>query len=65
MTKPKKQTFDVYVRRNHFFTATIEAATLDQALEIANNMTEDDLLDAPGDTLESVFDIEGALKNSD
>jgi len=45
--------FDVWVCREDTFTAQVEADTLEQALEIAKGMTIDDLVDAPGEMIES------------
>lgn len=53
MTKKDVKKFDVWVKRDHLFTATIKADTLEQALETARNMDIDELLDAPGETVDS------------
>lgn len=54
MSKKKEaKKFDVWVKRDHIFSVTIETDTLEQALEIAKQMSIDDLLDAPGEQIES------------
>lgn len=53
MSKKKAKTFDVWVRRDHLFTSKIEADTLEDALVIAKSMSIDDLVDAPGETIDS------------
>jgi hypothetical protein len=51
----KKDTkkFDVWIRRVDTFTATIEADTLEQALELAKTYSIDELSDAPGENIDS------------
>jgi len=51
--KKNVKRFDVWVRRDHQFTAKIKADTLEQALEIAKLMTIEQLMDAPGETIDS------------
>ena len=54
MAKKKEvKKFDVWVKRTHTFTATLEVDTLEEALERAKQMDLDMLLDAPGETIES------------
>lgn len=50
MKKPKKPVFDVWVKRTHTFTAKVEADSLTEAIEIAEGMSIDQLIDAPGET---------------
>jgi hypothetical protein len=45
--------FDVWVKRDHIFTAKIKADTLEEALATAKSMTIEQLIDAPGETVES------------
>ena len=49
----KQQTFDVWVKRDHLFTAKIKADSLEQALEKAKAMSIEQLVDAPGETIDS------------
>ncbi len=51
--KKKKTYFDVWVRRDHSFTAKIEAENLEQAIERAKGMTIEQLMDVPGETVDS------------
>lgn len=54
MAKKKNVTkFEVWVKRDHLFTAKIEADTLEEALSTAKAMTIEQLLDAPGETVDS------------
>ncbi len=62
MSKSKKPKFDVWVKREHTFTAKIEADSLEQALEIAKSMSIERLLDAPGDTIESEHKFTAVLE---
>lgn len=62
MKKPKKPKFDVWVRRDHLFTAKIEADSLEQALEIAKSMDIDQLVDAPGETIDSEHKFTAVLE---
>jgi len=43
----------VWVKREHSFTATIKADSLEQALETAKGLTIDELIDLPGETVDS------------
>lgn len=45
--------FDVWVRRDHTFTVTIAADTLEEALAAAKGMSIEDLVDASGETIDS------------
>lgn len=54
MSKKKDvKKFDVWVRRDHTFTATIEADTSEEAIATAKSMTIEQLVDAPGETMDS------------
>jgi hypothetical protein len=54
MSKKKKaKTFDVWIKREHIFTAKIKGDTLEEALALAKSMTIEQLLDAPGETIDS------------
>ncbi len=53
MAKKENKKFDIWVRRDHLFTAKIKADTLEQALEIAKSMSIDQLVEAPGETVDS------------
>jgi hypothetical protein len=59
MKKPK---YDVWIKREHTFTAKIQANTFEEALETAKLMSIDDLLGAPGETVDSEHEITGILK---
>lgn len=63
MKNKKAKTFNVWVRRVHTFTAIIEADSLEEALASANAMSESELLDVPGDTIDSEYEITGVLKS--
>ena len=52
-TKKNVKKFDVWIRRDHQFTAKIEADTLEEALAIAKTMSIEDLLDIDGETIDS------------
>lgn len=58
----KAKTFDVWVRRDHYFTAKIKAQSLAHALEIALSMKIDQLIDAPGETIDSEHKITGVME---
>lgn len=49
----KKKVFDVWVKRDHMFTAKIKAETLEEALSLAKAMSIEQLVDAPGETIDS------------
>lgn len=58
----KKKTFDVWVKREHTFTATIKADSLEDALALARTWPIEDLVDAPGETIESEHKFTAVLE---
>jgi hypothetical protein len=63
MSKPKLPKFTVYVKRTYDFTAEIEAASINDAIAIAGQLEIDELVDAPGDALDSEHEIWGVVKS--
>jgi hypothetical protein len=51
--KKKDKKFDVWVLREYSFTAKIKADSLEEALEAAKGMSIYQLLDAPGEEIDS------------
>jgi hypothetical protein len=58
----KKKTFDVWIRRDHHFSAKIKADSLEQALETAKQMSIEQLVDAPGETIDSEHKFTAVLE---
>jgi hypothetical protein len=59
--KTKTPVFTVWVKRDHFFTAEIKADSLADALGKVKEMDIDQLLDAPGETMDSEHKITGVF----
>jgi hypothetical protein len=49
VAKKTKKEYTILVKRDVLFEAKIKANTLDEALELANSMSADDLWMTPGD----------------
>jgi len=58
----KKQTYDVWVRRDHLFTAKIKADSLEGAFQLAKSMSIEQLMDAPGETVESEHKLTAVME---
>jgi hypothetical protein len=61
--KEKLPKFDVWVKRTHTFTATVSAKTLEDAVILAKNMNEQQLLDAPGEEIDSEHELTAVMKS--
>ena len=48
-----KKKFDVWIKREYSFTVKIKAETLEEALAIAKSMTIEQLVNAPGEEVDS------------
>ena len=62
MSKKKQPTFDVWVERKHTFTVKIIANSLEEALAEARKMSIDELLDAPGETVDSEHEFTAVMR---
>lgn len=59
----KKKVFDVWVKREHTFTAEIKAESLEEALNFAKEMSIEQLVDAPGETIDSDHKFTAVLES--
>jgi len=62
MAKKKQPKFQVWIHRNQYFTAEIVANSIAEALEIANKMSTDELVDAPGEHVDDDHKITGIME---
>lgn len=58
----KKTTFDVWIKRDHTFTAKIKADSLEEALATAKSMSIEQLVDAPGESIDSEHKFTAVLE---
>jgi len=62
VAKKNQPKFQIWVRRDHYFTADIVANSIAEALEIANKMSIDELVDAPGEQVDDDHKITGIME---
>lgn len=61
--KTKTKKFDVWVTRTHQFIAKVKADTLEEAIQIARAMSIDELVSAPGETIDSEHAFTAVLES--